>query len=84
MCIPLHGQVRCTVDQALRDEGVVNSNDQQGDDVENEERGHGVDSRVQLASMRIRGTCDKALICGGDVKGVKVREDSLRDRQNQG
>lgn len=84
MRVPLHGQVRGTVHQALGDEGVVHRNDQQGENVENEERGHGVDSGVQLPSMRIRGTCNKALICGGDVKCVKVREDSLRDRQNQG
>lgn len=84
MCISFHGKVQSAVHQALGNEGVVHSYDQQGDDVENEERGHGVDSGVQLPSMRIRGTCNKAFICGGDVKGVKVREDSFRDCQNQG
>lgn len=84
MCVSFRGQVQSAGHQALGNEGVVHSYDQQGGNVENEERGRGVDSRVQVPSVRIRGTCNKALICGGDVKGVKVREDSFGDCQNQG
>lgn len=84
MYVPLHRQVWGAPHQALGNEGVVHGNDQQGDDVEDEEGGSGVDPRVQHPSMGIRGTRDKALISGSDVKGVEVWEDRLRDSQDHG
>lgn len=42
-----------------------------------------MDLRVQFPGMGIRGTGDKALIGGGDVEGVEVREDGLRDCQDK-
>lgn len=82
--VPLHRQVRSTLHQALGNEGVVHRYDQQGNDVENEKGGHGVDLRVQIPGMGIWGTGDKAFICGSDVKGVEVGEDGLWDSQDQG
>ncbi len=43
-----------------------------------------MDLRVQFPSMGIRGTGDEGLISGGDVEGVEVGEDGLRDSQEQG
>ncbi len=43
-----------------------------------------MDLRVQFPTKGIGGAGDKALISGGDVKGPEVREDGLRDSQDQG
>lgn len=84
MHISLHWQVAGAPHQALSDETVVHRYDQQWYYVENEERGHGVNLRVQFNSMGIRSTGNKTLISGGDVEGVEVREHSLRYCQDQG
>ncbi len=84
MHVPLHRQVWGARNQAPGDEAVVHGNDQQGNDVENKEGGHGVDLRVQIPTMGIRGTGDEALISGGDVEGVDVWEDGLWDSKDQG
>lgn len=39
---------------------------------------------MQFSSMGIGGAGDKAFISGGDVEGVEVWEDGLRDSQDQG
>lgn len=83
MCIPLHRKVRGTSYQALGYEGVVHGNHQQGNDVENEEGGHGVNLRVQLPGMGIGSAGDEALV-KGDIKRVEVRINSLRNSQDQG
>lgn len=43
-----------------------------------------MDLGVQFPCIGIRGAGDKALIGGGYVEGVEVREDGLRDSQHQG
>ena len=82
--VPLHRQVWGTPHQAPGDEGVVHGYDQQGNDVENEEGGHGVDLGVQFPGVGIRGAGDEALISGGDIKGVEVGVDGLGDSEEQG
>ena len=42
-----------------------------------------MDLGVQFPSMGIRCAGDEALISGGDVEGVEVREYRLRDCQDQ-
>lgn len=43
-----------------------------------------MDLGVQIPSVGIRSTGNKAFVGGSDVEGVEVREDSLRDGQQQG
>ena len=80
---PFHRQVGGASHQAVGDEGIINRYDQQGNDVENEEGGHGVDLGMQFPSMGVRGAGDEALISGWDVEGVKVGEHCLWNSQDQ-
>lgn len=84
MDIPLHGKVGRTLEKAAGDEGVVHAYHQQGDDVENEEGGHGVNLRVQFPSVGVGGASNKALVCRGHIEGVQVRVHSLGDCQDEG
>lgn len=83
MYVPLHRQVGGAPHQAASDESVVHQYHQQGNDVENKEGGHGVDLWVQVTSMGIRGAGDEALMTGGVIESVKIREDGFRYSQDQ-
>ena len=84
MHVALYRQVWGAPHQAPGNEGVVQRDDQQGNDVENKEGGHGVDLRVQIPSVGVRRAGSEAFIGGGEVESVEVREDGLRDRKDQG
>lgn len=68
-------------DQAASDEAVVDGYDEEGDDVEDEEEGGGVDFGVQLPGVRVRGAGDKGLVAEAGGEGVQVGEDGLGDGQ---
>lgn len=70
--------------EAAGDQTVVHRYDQQGEDVEAEEGGHGVKLGVQPPLVGVGGAGDEALIGGGDPERVEVRVHGLGDRQDQG
>lgn len=77
----LSGDVHRAPDQAAGDEAVVDGYDEEGDDVEDEEEGGGVDFGVQLPGVRVRGAGDKGLVAEAGGEGVQVGEDGFRDGQ---
>lgn len=68
-------------DQTASNEAVVDRYDEEGDDVEDEEGGSGVDFWVQLPGMRVGCTGHKCLIGVTGGKGMQVGEDSFGNRQ---
>lgn len=84
MNIPLHWHFRGTPYQALGNEEVVDRDDEEWDDIENKEGGHGVDLWVHVPSLWIGGASHKGVIGLGNGKSVQVREDGLWDGKGHG
>lgn len=74
--------VRGASDQTASDEAVVDRYDEEGHDVEDEEWGGGVDLRVELPRVRVRGAGHKRLIGVAGGEGVQVGEDGFRHSQS--
>lgn len=70
--VVLHGHVQGAPHQVFCYEDVVHRYNQQGNHVENEKGGHGVDFGMQLPSMRVGGAGDKAFISGANVESVEI------------
>lgn len=80
--VSFSGDVHRAPHQTACNEAVVHRYDEERDDVEDEEGGGGVDFRVQLPSVGVRGAGHKCLIGVAGGEGVQVREDGLRNRQS--
>lgn len=84
MSIPLHRHFGGAPYQAPGDEKVVDRDDEEGNDIEDKERGHGVDLWVQVPSLWIGGASHDGVIGVGDGERVQVRKDGLWDGQGHG
>lgn len=80
--VSLGGDVRGASDQTASDEAVVDRYDEEGHDVEDEEWGGGVDLRVELPRVRVRGAGHKRLIGVAGGEGVQVGEDGFGHSQS--
>lgn len=69
-------------DKAAGNEAVVDGYDEEGDDVEDQEGGSGVNLWVKLSSVGVRCTGHKCLIGVAGGEGVQVREDSFGNCQS--